>query len=321
MSEASVPRITVVTPSLNQCTFIERTLRSVLDQAYPNLEYIVIDGGSSDGTVDVLRAYEPRLAAWVSEPDSGQADAINKGFRLSTGEILAFLNADDLYAPGALARVAADFAEGDGREWHAYPVQDFEGGSTLHRPPGLSRKLGDVPVEDRDRLANRLALWVMGRIGLHQPGVFWRRRHWLEAGGLDPRYHYAFDRHFFMKLVAAGYPLVSHPEPAVGLFRLHPGSKTVRNLRGVDNPFVRERLEIEDEFEALLPRAERRTVGRSRTDDAISSAWKMFREDAPRGDCLAWLARLAASRTSALGSRYFWGTALRFLTAGRPSRA
>ncbi|HYO47098.1 MAG TPA: glycosyltransferase family 2 protein, partial [Gemmatimonadota bacterium] len=198
----SSPKISVVTPSLNQARFIEQTLRSVLDQKYPNLEYIVIDGGSTDGTVDILRRYESRLEHWISEPDLGQADAINKGFVMATGEICSFLNSDDLYVPGALTRVAADFAEGNGREWHAYPVQDFTADRLLnvHEVPGLSRKLGDVPLEHRNDIANELLLWVVGRVQLHQPGVFWRRKHWLEVGGLEIRYHYAFDRQFFMKL-------------------------------------------------------------------------------------------------------------------------
>jgi glycosyltransferase involved in cell wall biosynthesis len=323
MSEPFFPRVSVVTPSLNQAAFIEQTMRSVLAQAYPNLEYIVIDGGSTDGTVDILRAYESRLTAWVSEPDSGQADAINKGFRLATGEIVAFLNSDDLYVPGVLARVAADFARGDGNDWHAYPVQDFDdrGPAALHRPPGLSRKLGMVPPEERDGLANQLVLWVMGRIGLHQPGVFWRRSLWHHVGGFDTRYHYAFDRQFCMKLVAAGFPLITHSEPAAALFRHHEQSKTRRNPGGVDDVFVRERMRIEDEFEARLTDRERRLARRCRTEDAISRAWRMFRDDVPRGSCLAWLARLAVSRRCTLRSRYFWGTALRFLIAGRPSRA
>ena len=315
MSDTQFPRISVVTPSLNQGSFIEQTLRSVLDQGYPDLEYIVIDDGSSPETLEILRAYESRLAGWVSEPDRGQADAINKGFRLATGEIAAYLNSDDLYEPGVLFRVAADFGTDGGREWHAYPVQDFgpDGATAVHEPPRLSRKLGEVPPADRDALANRLQLWVMGRIGLHQPGVFWRLRHWHEVEGFDERYDYAFDRQFFMKLVAAGYPLVAHPGPPAARFRLHARSKTVRHLRGGDNVFVRERMRIEDEFEGRLPHVEREVARRSRIEDAVSAGWKMFRAGAPRGDCLAWLARLAASRRGAVRSRYFWGTALRFL--------
>ena len=101
------PRISIVTPSFNQGQFLEETIRSVLEQGYPNLEYMVIDGGSTDGSIEIIRKYEKRLAYWTSEPDRGQADAINKGWRRATGEILAYLNSDDTYCPNAL-RLAAE---------------------------------------------------------------------------------------------------------------------------------------------------------------------------------------------------------------------
>ena len=102
----SFPKITIVTPSFNQGRFIEQTIVSVLDQQYPNLEYIVMDGGSTDGTVRILQKYDHHIDFWQSAPDQGQADAINKGFARSSGEILAWLNSDDTYQPGALGEVA-----------------------------------------------------------------------------------------------------------------------------------------------------------------------------------------------------------------------
>src|SRR6266404_3514026 len=100
------PRITVVTPSYNQAKFVEATIQSVLDQGYPNLEYIIMDGGSKDGSVEIIRRYEKHLAYWVSEKDNGPSDAIGKGFARSTGSILAYLNSDDLYMPGSLKAIA-----------------------------------------------------------------------------------------------------------------------------------------------------------------------------------------------------------------------
>ena len=105
------PKISIVTPSYNQAEFLERTILSVLNQDYPNLEYIIIDGGSTDGSVEIIKKYEKYLAYWVSEKDKGQSDAINKGFQKSTGDILAWLNSDDTYLSGTLFKVVKAFQE------------------------------------------------------------------------------------------------------------------------------------------------------------------------------------------------------------------
>ena len=114
-----LPRISIITPTFNQAGFIEQTINSVLGQGYPNLEYIIIDGGSTDGTVDLIRKYETQLAYWVSEKDGGQSNAINKGLKFATGDIIAYINSDDYYLDGAFERVANAYRDNPAVDlWH-----------------------------------------------------------------------------------------------------------------------------------------------------------------------------------------------------------
>jgi glycosyltransferase involved in cell wall biosynthesis len=210
------PRISVVTPSFNQGNYIERTIRSVLDQGYPNLEYVVQDGGSSDGTLEVLERYAPRLARVVSEPDEGQADAINRGFADSTGEIMAYLNSDDLLLPGSLAYVAAFFAQ--------HPDVDAVYGHRVVIDP-LDRDIGMwVLPPHRD--------WVVTiQDFVPQETLFWRRRSWERVGGrFDSALYYAMDWDLLIRFVGSGIRMVRLPR-FLGAFRTHPEQKTLAATR------------------------------------------------------------------------------------------
>lgn len=207
------PSITVVTPSFNQGQFLEETIRSVLLQGYPRLEYIVMDGGSTDGSVEVIRKYEPWLSHWSSEPDAGQADAIRKGFELGTGERLNWLNSDDIYLPGGLLAVAALHAE-QPEALLAFPVNNWDQGTgeeTLVYQKGLALE----PV---------VCLWKRA-FQWHQPGLFFPREAYRQAGALDPSLRYSMDYDLLCRFLRLDVPIVYSDQPVVR-FRVHRASKT-----------------------------------------------------------------------------------------------
>jgi glycosyltransferase involved in cell wall biosynthesis len=182
------PRVSIVTPSLNQGQFIEETIRSVLLQGYPNLEYIIIDGGSTDNTVEIIQAYEGWISNWVSEKDRGQSDAINKGWKKSNGDILAWINADDIYCPGAVNAVVERFCEKDDVVLVCGAGQTFDVSGTIL----LSRK------ESR-RIDPYAMLKQSGGVPM-QPSVFLRRRVLDEVGHLNTQLHYVMDWEYWIRI-------------------------------------------------------------------------------------------------------------------------
>ena len=180
------PKVSVITPSLNQGKFIEETIRSVLLQGYPNLEYIVIDGGSTDGSIEIIKKYEPWLTYWVSEPDQGQCYAINKGFDKSTGEIMAWLNSDDTYISNAIASVARYFMD--------HPESDMLYGEAWYMDEGGHRL---QPCRyTREAIPRQYLLNVDPIV---QPATFWRQSLWSAIGQLDPSLRWGFDWEFFIR--------------------------------------------------------------------------------------------------------------------------
>ncbi len=205
----NAPRISIVTPSLNQSEFIERTLLSVLDQGYPALEYIVQDGGSTDGTLEILDRYREGLNYLDSRADDGQGAAINAGHSRSTGEILCYLNADDLLLPGSLAYV--------GRYFSQHPDIDVVYG---HR----------IVIDAQDKEVGRWVLppdearalsWVNF---IPQETLFWRRRVWDAVGGIDEAMRFALDWDLTLRFRQAGARFVRLPR-FLGAIRIHKAQK------------------------------------------------------------------------------------------------
>ena len=219
-----LPRITVVTPSFNQGPFLEATMRSVLDQGYPNLEYIVVDGGSTDDSVEIIRRYEPRLAWWVSEKDTGQSNAINKGFARGTGEIFAYINSDDTLAPGSL--MAAAEACQKGHRWITGWVMflEPEDGQWPQLPRAMETNID----------------WFLSN-PICQQATFWAAEYTRNLGPFWEDMHYAFDYEFWMRLwfVAKVKPLMLRRQ--MGGFRLHTSSKTVSQWDAFEPDFQRVR--------------------------------------------------------------------------------
>ena len=204
------PRISIVTPSFSQGQFIEETIRSVLLQGYPDLEYIIVDGGSKDQTLDVIEKYAAWLAYWESKPDKGQAHAINKGFRKATGEIIAWINSDDSYIEAALAKVALFFL--------ANPLfQSIYG--DIQTIDSESKALKEIRSHPRFDLAK-----LFGWMRCPQPACFWRRAALIEIGSLNESMHFVFDLEFWIR-IGLKYE-TAHIDVTLANLRLHENTKT-----------------------------------------------------------------------------------------------
>jgi len=233
------PRLTIITPSYQQGAFLERTIRSVLDQGYPNLEYLIADGGSTDESVDIIRRYADRLAWWVSEPDDGQTDALNKALRRATGEIIAYVNSDDYYLPGAFDLAVGALERSDA--WWAVGASRFvdEHGAVTEvwrpeLPPSRARYW-----------------WSMGPWGVPQPSTFWRRACFDRYGPFRQDMHYVFDTEHGLRLAFAGHlPELIDAELAVRV--VHPDAKSWDTT-----PFVEEARRMDLEYRHLLTPRER----------------------------------------------------------------
>ena len=213
-SSFPLPRIIIVTPSYNQGCFIEETINSVLDQGYPNLEYIVMDGGSTDGTIEILKKYSSQLI-WFSEKDRGQSHAINKGLRQATGDVFAFLNSDDVYEPSALLAVGEFFTIHPDTYWLTGWCQ------TMNTQGQVIRKLSTFYKKFWLIWRSYKALLVLDYVS--QPATFWRREVIEKVGEFNENFHYAMDYDYSLR-VGKHYKLWVLPR-YLARFRVHPTSK------------------------------------------------------------------------------------------------
>ncbi len=229
------PKISIVTPSFNQAEFLEQTIRSVLDQGYPNLEYIVIDGGSTDGSVEVIKKYADKITYWVSEKDKGQYDAINKGFLHTTGDIMGWINSSDLYYPWTFKFITEIFENLNEVQWLiGMPTNLSTGNAPQRVSVSKERNLYDVIAGDYK--------WIQ------QESVFWKRELWEKSGGkLNTSVKYAEDFNLWLRFFK--YEHLYYVDTVLAGFRYH----DIRRGGDVSGVYVNEAEELYKNYKTQFP--------------------------------------------------------------------
>lgn len=224
-------KISVITPSFNQVQFLEQTINSILDQDYANFEYIIMDGGSNDGSVEIIKKYADKLAYWESKPDKGQADAIYRGFELGSGEIICWVNSDDLLLPGALMKVAQWFEKNPASNW-------VTGGTIMiNEKNNLFKDKRGYPIFNLGGKVTKNELLYFGH-PFNQPSSFWRRDFFFKVNGFDTRLNFCFDYDLYLKF--ATLEKSGRIKEFLAKFRYHRHSKTntLTKIRNKENQFL-----------------------------------------------------------------------------------
>ena len=229
------PKISVITPSYNQAQFLERTIKSIVEQDYPNLEYIVCDGGSTDGSVEIIKKYEDKITWWCSEKDKGQSNAINKGFKQATGDIVCWINSDDVLLEGALMEYARMYNENP--DCSVFMAQTMR-------------------VDDKDNILffhilpkPRPILYKNGIISISQQSWAWKRKEVFEKiGYINEERHACMDIEFLMRQIRAGFK-IAHSYKFIGVIRIYDGTKTSGDdMNNENNIWFKDRKIMKVEF-------------------------------------------------------------------------
>ena len=224
----NLPKISIITPSYNQGQYLEETILSVIDQDYKNMEYIIIDGGSTDNSVDLIKKYEQHLTYWVSEKDTGQSEAINKGFKLASGDIICWLNSDDILMPDSLNMIADCFEKNK-------DIMLINGNAVLIDEH--SNILTDhFILKQKDWYAKK------GIFYLSQPSMFWKRQIFDAVGYLKEDFHASMDREFLIRIFKKGYNIGQMNKILAG-FRIHSKSKSYKGSERI--PYKRDLVELQ----------------------------------------------------------------------------
>jgi glycosyltransferase involved in cell wall biosynthesis len=292
----SLPRISIVTPSYNQGQFLEEALLSVLQQDYPSLEYILIDGGSTDGSVEIIRRYSDKLAYWVSENDSGQSEGLNKGFARATGEIIGWVNSDDMLEAGALRRVAGGMGNPAEARW-------LVGSSVICDEQGQSLFVRKAETIDKETFVKWLEKWFP------QQSTFFTRAMFERAGPLREDLQYCMDLDLWIRMYATSEPVVI--SEVLSRYRVHGQAKCVMDQKAVANELIKVLatygalsdpvLRALVEYSEAHLKLETKCAELEQRNDELSSALARLEKHPVFGRGLRWWARYVNKDFNVLG--------------------